>query len=58
MAGQREEGALAETWPGGACHSSLTSKLLLRLGWAELLAAAVHSIAYDCLPQKLFWGLL
>lgn len=40
MAGQREEGAPAETWPGGACHSSLTSTLLLPragLGWAGLL---------------------
>lgn len=50
MARQKEEGAPAETWPGGACPSSQTSELLLLLlpllplplasGWAGLLAAA------------------
>lgn len=45
MAGQREEGAPAETWPGGACHSSLTSTLLLPragLGWAAGCGCSQH----------------
>lgn len=49
--GRGRRGAPAETWPGGACHSSLTSMLLLPragLGWAAdwLLSALLVTVHF------------